>query len=427
MRSTESKVAINLTLAEVGASAKFVGVVKEVTNLDALAPLSPRGPSSSKLICMNTFRNPSPSPARYGSSHARQSSMSDYGMRVGNVTSGQSGRSYSISKNDLAAYSLSTQQRASSLASEGGGSLGSELSRPSSLLTSHGNCRLEKPCASLHYSQEPARPILPPIKSAKVVSLVNVIPSHSYPEHSQALQNKSYPNPFSLPHDGCRSVSTTFQPGACHETSSLGSTNGSTSTCSDNYFQERHRSKPPANSTHVAIANLTPPKMRISPSTGGSGPMPACHRGYNTEAQITTGQSNSSRESNSQSNHTACRSGTDQLLHQGHHGFDHVNADVNQEASVDYTTNHLASISEKKHRCGFCSQAFARRHDRDRHQRMHTGEKPYECPQCGKRFMRTDIASSSLNAEATLVKAEISRQRDARYGNQNQFVAVHAF
>jgi len=347
----------------------------EVTNLDALAPFSPRRPSSSKLICMNTFRNPSPSPARYGSSHARQSSMSDYGMRVGNVTSGQSGLSYSISKNDLAAYSLSTQQRASNLASVGGGSLGSELSRPSSLVTSHGNCRLEKPCASLHYSQESARPILPPIKSAKVVSLVNVIPGHSYPEHSRAPQNTSYPNPFSLPQDGCRSAGTTFQPGPCHETSSLGSTNGSTSTCSDNYFQERHRSNPPANITHGAIASLTPPKMRISPSTGGSGSMPACHRRNNTEAQITNGQSNSSRELNSQSNHTA-RSTTDQLLHPGHHGFDHVNAShINQEASFDYTTNHLTSISEKKHRCGFCSQAFARRHDRDRHQRMHTGEK----------------------------------------------------
>ncbi|KAG0139306.1 hypothetical protein CROQUDRAFT_101759 [Cronartium quercuum f. sp. fusiforme G11] len=54
------------------------------------------------------------------------------------------------------------------------------------------------------------------------------------------------------------------------------------------------------------------------------------------------------------------------------------------------TISHSSHSPEKKHRCEYCAQAFARRHDRDRHERMHTGEKPYICSQCKKGFMRSD-------------------------------------
>jgi uncharacterized Zn-finger protein len=45
---------------------------------------------------------------------------------------------------------------------------------------------------------------------------------------------------------------------------------------------------------------------------------------------------------------------------------------------------------EKRHECTYCSRAFSRRHDLERHTRVHTGIKPYQCPSCQKSFARSD-------------------------------------
>lgn len=48
--------------------------------------------------------------------------------------------------------------------------------------------------------------------------------------------------------------------------------------------------------------------------------------------------------------------------------------------------------SDRPFACPGCDKTFARRYDRNRHARKHTGEKPYQCtaPNCGEEFGRPD-------------------------------------
>ncbi|EJD45282.1 hypothetical protein AURDEDRAFT_64569, partial [Auricularia subglabra TFB-10046 SS5] len=43
--------------------------------------------------------------------------------------------------------------------------------------------------------------------------------------------------------------------------------------------------------------------------------------------------------------------------------------------------------------CDICGTAFIRKHDRMRHRRSHTNERPFPCHGCGKAFRRADARS----------------------------------
>jgi len=57
----------------------------------------------------------------------------------------------------------------------------------------------------------------------------------------------------------------------------------------------------------------------------------------------------------------------------------------------DFTEMEAHCLSEhSRSPCMYCPKTFAQKANRDRHMCLHTGDRPYGCPECGERFSRGD-------------------------------------
>lgn len=83
----------------------------------------------------------------------------------------------------------------------------------------------------------------------------------------------------------------------------------------------------------------------------------------------------------------------------------HVNTIIKQEESASHSLSSVSPslshsvLENRPYPCHLCKRAFARKHDLQRHIRVHTGDKPYSCACCKKAFARTDALKRHLRIE----------------------------